>query len=65
MITVEIVLKSIEANAAEFKRLCEAKACSPDLLKDLDRALTQGAILSGGIDTVVAHLKTLKTRLTK
>jgi hypothetical protein len=64
MIKIETILKSIEGNATEFKILCEAGVCSTDLLKDLERALTQGAILSGGIDMVMVHLETLKTRLT-
>lgn len=63
MRTVEIILKGIEGNIAEFKRLCEAKVCSKDLLVDLNKALTQGSVLSADIDKVMTHLLDLKTRL--
>jgi hypothetical protein len=61
--TVETILRSIEANAEEFKRLCEVKACSPTLLEDLDKALSEGAQLSVNIETVMSLLLDLKTRL--
>jgi hypothetical protein len=59
----QTILRSLEANAAEFKRLCEVKACSPDLEEDLDKALSAGAQLSVHIETVMSHLLDLKTRL--
>ena len=62
---IEIILKGIVGNVTEFKRLCEAKVCSPELLKDLDRALMQGSVLSADIDTVMTHLLDLKQRLEK
>jgi hypothetical protein len=61
--TVEVILKGIEGNVEEFKRLCEAKACSPTLLEDLDKALTQGSILSADIDKVMTHLRFLKIKM--
>jgi hypothetical protein len=65
MKTIKTILGSIEANAEEFKRLCEAKVCAPDLLSDLGKALAQGSLLSADIDTVMSHLLDLKTRLEK
>jgi hypothetical protein len=61
--TVEIILKGIEGNAAEFKRLCEAKACSPTLQEDICKALNAGSRLSADIDDVMSLLLDLKTRL--
>ena len=60
---IEIILKGIEGNVTEFKRLCEARVCSSELRKDLDRALMQGSILSANIDMIMAHLLELKTKL--
>jgi hypothetical protein len=65
MRAVDSILTGLEANAGEFKRLCEAKACSPNLLEDINKALTQGSKLSCDLDTVMTHLLDLKTRLEK
>ena len=62
---IESILTGLEANAGEFKRLCYAKACSSDLLGDIDKALAQGSLLSVNVDMVMAHLLDLKTRLEK
>ncbi len=63
MIKTQTILSSLEANAGEFKRLCETKICSSDLQDDIDKALGCGAKLSVHIDTVMNHLLDLKTRL--
>jgi hypothetical protein len=63
MTNSETILKSLESNTTEFKRLCEVKACSPDLLEDLNKALEQGALLSVNINAVMKHLMLLKDRL--
>ena len=64
MNNIENILRSLEANAAGLKDLCYVKACSPNLLADLNKALEQGALLSANIDLVMAHLLDLKMRLT-
>ena len=63
MKSIESILESLEANAAEFKRRCEAKACSPTLLSDINVALKQGSMMSCDIDMIMAHLLDLKTKL--
>ena len=61
--TIELILKGIEGNVKEFKRLCEAKVCSTDFLADLSKALTQGSLLSTDIDWVMTHLLNVKNQL--
>jgi hypothetical protein len=65
MKTIENILSSLEANATEFRRLCEAKVCSPDLQTRIDLALNQGGLLSHDIDSVMSHLLELKEKLEK
>ena len=63
MTRTQTILNSLEANAGEFKRLCEMKICSFDLNDDIDKALGCGAELSVHIDTVMMRLLDLKMRL--
>jgi hypothetical protein len=63
MRSVEVILRGIEGNIEEFKRLCEAKVCSADLRKDIDKALSQGSVLSADIDKIIKHLMLLKGKL--
>jgi len=65
MIKTQTILSSLEANAREFKRLCEIKICSSDMEEDIDKALGCGAELSAHVDTVMMRLLDLKTRLEK
>jgi len=63
MRTIGIILKGLEGNVAEFKRLCEAGVCSPTLREDLSKALTQGSIISNDVDYIMEHLFGIKNQL--
>ncbi len=60
MMPIETILKSLEGNTLEFKRLCESSVCSSKLQADLDKGIELGRILLADIERAVLHLTTVE-----
>jgi hypothetical protein len=60
---IDTILSCLVGNVEDFKRRCEAKITSSNIVKDLHEALEAGNQLMGNIETVMDRLSEISERL--